>query len=329
MLAAINFHYIRHAYNAPYPGINGTTPEKFEQQLKRLGKQGEFVGQNDIAEALTGGKPLPNRSMLITFDDGLQEQFDIAYPILEQLGIPFTCFVNSKSIAEKKVLSVHKIHLFRNELPASELIAAIAKLLPIHGLAVDLDYARAKGSEHYKYDTPEDAELKYLLNFVLSGEAQAAIVNELFELAFPGEEAQIHDQLYMSHAQVTELASKGYLGSHGHDHYPIGTLGQTEQIIEIAASKSILEGITGQSITAFSYPYGGKLAVKGLDLFLKTAGYHFALTMERAVNHSIDASPFYLSRFDNNDMPGGKAYQFENDDFFQQYPAASWAAAWS
>ena len=42
---------------------------------------------------------------------------------------------------------------------------------------------------------------------------------------------------------------------------------------------------------------------------LKTIGFKFAFTMKRNANVKLD-DPFYLNRFDNNDLPLGKANKF-------------------
>jgi hypothetical protein len=39
---------------------------------------------------------------------------------------------------------------------------------------------------------------------------------------------------------------------------------------------------------------------------LQSNGFTFSFTMKRDVNRLVLDSPFYLSRFDNNDLPGGK-----------------------
>ena len=97
MLAAINFHYIRDSFESKFPAIYGQTPAQFEQQLKVLASIGEFVSAEDIKDYIQKDIALPNRSIVITFDDGLKEQYDNALPILDKLGIPAIFFCEYKT----------------------------------------------------------------------------------------------------------------------------------------------------------------------------------------------------------------------------------------
>ena len=69
MLIAVNFHYIREAFNLPFPSIFGINPDTFRNQLQALAQWGEFVSQNDILASLTNNAPLPEKSFIITFDE--------------------------------------------------------------------------------------------------------------------------------------------------------------------------------------------------------------------------------------------------------------------
>jgi hypothetical protein len=88
----------------------------------------------------------------------------------------------------------------------------------------------------------------------------------------------------------------------------------------IRKSSYFLHKLTGSTFPAFSYPYGSVEAVEGLEGILKDNNFIFAFTMERAVNPDIISNPFRLSRFDNNDLPGGKSWKYEKESPFDVYP---------
>ncbi len=112
MLAVANFHYIRRDFKTDHPSIYGVTPDQFRKQLRELAKQGRFVSQKEILK----GIPEDNKAILITFDDGLKEQFEMAKPILDEMEIPYICFVNTSNFTEKKLSLVHQIHLLRSRI---------------------------------------------------------------------------------------------------------------------------------------------------------------------------------------------------------------------
>ena len=109
------------------------------------------------------------------------------------------------------------------------------------------------------------------------------------------------------------------IGSHGHEHIPLGSLHASQQHYQVQRTKDILGRIAEKPLRAFSYPYGSEEACKGMDKVLVSEDFTFAFTMKRKVNHNLEV-PFYLSRFDNNDLPGGKANKIPSDvnlfDFF-------------
>lgn len=323
MLLAVNYHYIREEFNFQYPSIFGTTPKKFKNQLKVLGNFGTYISESDILDYLRLGKKLPSKSIVITFDDGLAEQYELALPILVELGVPAIFFANTRVLEEDHVLGVHKIHLVRSVLSPSEMNARVESFLrendQIHNFG---DYAY-KATEHYKYDTEEVSKLKYLLNFVLAADEKEVQIDKMFNEFFSSEE-EVSKSLYMDKEQIIDLAKKGLLGSHSHEHYPIGTLGREQQVYQIQKSQEVFKRITGKSMKSFSYPYGSYEACKGLDKILIEEGHKFAFTMERGVNKST-SKPLFFSRFDNNDMPGGKAWKGGRDSCpFNVLDLASW-----
>lgn len=316
MLLIVNFHYIRDKFEFEYSGIVGITPSHFRNQLTQLGKHGQFISQQMLVDKLRNGKELPEKAILITFDDGLKEQMRFALPVLEELGIPAIFFVNSSILIEKEFLDVHKIHLLRTVIDPESFSHEILAVLKMAGHEVDMQSITQKGVGHYKYDNPNTAALKYLLNFTLDERLREQTINDLFEETFGSAIEGLHGAFYMGRNDVVQLGEKGYLGSHGHYHLPIGNLEEEEKISEIRKSKAILEQMSGTKIRGFSYPYGNELAYRDMEGPLQAEGYQFAVTMNRRMNTALDA-PFYLNRFDNNDVPNGKAYKFENLDPFE------------
>jgi peptidoglycan/xylan/chitin deacetylase (PgdA/CDA1 family) len=321
MLIAINYHYIRESFDASFPSIFGITPSKFRSQLENLAQFGSFVSQNDIINSINGKKDLPEFSFIVTFDDGLAEQYDLALPILEQLGIPAIFFVNTRVFTENHVLGVHKIHQLRSVINPTELKSYVEAFISSSGKQQVLIAYEAKAVAHYKYDDVENAKLKYLLNFVLDLNQREALINQKFSEVF-GSEEKINSELYMKVDHLHVLHSKGLLGSHSHEHYPIGTLDTAKQEYQINKSQEEFEKLIGKRIRSFSYPYGALEACQNLASKLENAGFEFALTMERAVNADLK-NPFYLSRFDNNDMPLGKAWKYGDQNPFNALSLAS------
>jgi peptidoglycan/xylan/chitin deacetylase (PgdA/CDA1 family) len=303
MLTVSNYHYIRQEYNAKYPSIFGLTPAEFKQQLLLLVNKGTFVNPIDLLE---NSKQILNSSekfYLITFDDGLKEQFDYALPILDELEIPAVFFINSSNFSEKKVSTVHKIHLLRSVISPDEFVKQL-----FHFDSIELSSLEKKRAKDiYQYDDEKSAILKFILNFKMTFKEQEEVMNNIFVHYF--EEESVLENLYMNEQSIKELAKRGYLGSHSHNHYPLGLLDKEAIRFEIENSKRILEESTNSKIELIGYPYGTKeTCTNVVGEIAEKAGFKLGFTTIRGSNTGFE-NPLLLNRFDCNDMPGGKNYK--------------------
>ena len=65
------------------------SPSNFDQQIHWLIDNGyHFINVDDILKYRQHGKPLPDKAVLITFDDGYQSVYENAYPIIKKYKIP-------------------------------------------------------------------------------------------------------------------------------------------------------------------------------------------------------------------------------------------------
>ena len=316
MLAVANFHYIRKDFNSQYPSIFGLTPQQFENQLKALSKHGKFISQAELLEAEKFSSE--DNLLLITFDDGLKEQYELAKPILDRMGIPFLCFVNTSNFSEGKVSLVHKIHLLRSRIPPLELEEKISKL---HSVLLN-DEEKNKAHIHYNYDPAEVARLKYLLNFKIDMSDLKQIVDPLFDENF--DEYRLAKDLYMEMKQLQNLWNGGSLGSHGHNHDPLGLIEMGDVEKDLKNTQDFFISNFGERARTFSYPYGAYEACKGLSQALQNSGVKIAFTMERAINRDIWTNPLLVARYDCNDLPGGKANIFKGKSLFENPVFAKW-----
>ncbi|MDN3676717.1 polysaccharide deacetylase family protein [Flavobacterium paronense] len=305
MLTVSNYHYIREDFSAPFPSIFGITPNQFENQLVELSKLGEFISQQKLIQEIDAILSSDLNYILITFDDGLKEQFEIAKPILDKLNIPAIYFVNSLNYIEKKVSLVHKIHLLRSRISSKAILNCIQNEFSsevIHLTTTE----KNKAELHYNYDDKESAHLKYLLNFKLSSDQTTKVIDTLFFLNFDTNE--VVSNLYMSADQLQELSRMNMLGSHTHSHFALGLLASDEIATEIATTKEFIDNFEHDNQHAISYAYGSAEACQNpVQTIAKQHGYTIGFTMERGIN-DFTANKLLLKRFDCNDLPGGKNY---------------------
>lgn len=81
-------------------------PGTFADQLDFLARNGYTVVRlSALVDFLTGKRPLPRRSVVITFDDGYASTYHHAFPLLKRYGFPATVFVYTDFIGSRDGLS--------------------------------------------------------------------------------------------------------------------------------------------------------------------------------------------------------------------------------
>lgn len=306
MLTVCNFHYIRTTFEAPFPSIFGVTPKEFENQLLLLSKMGEFINQEMLITEIDAVLSSKSNYILITFDDGLKEQFLLAKPILSRLNIPAIYYINSINFIEKEVSLVHKNHLLRSIMGSADLLKNIDIVFPDNEFSLTESEIN-KAELLYKYDSNETAYLKYLLNFKLSSEQTAKIVNALFSENF--DSTKVLNDLYMNTEQLEELSHLNMLGNHTHSHLALGLQSPEKIYDEILKTKNFIDNFGHSKQYSISYPYGsGEACQDPVDRIAKDLGFNVGFTMEKGINDKI-SNNLLLKRFDCNDLPGGKFYK--------------------
>ncbi|NLE99585.1 MAG: polysaccharide deacetylase family protein [Anaerolineales bacterium] len=69
-------------------------PESFRAQLQYLADEGyHAITLTDLYRHLTEGYPLPDRPIILTFDDGYRDAYEVVFPLLVEFGFSGTFFV--------------------------------------------------------------------------------------------------------------------------------------------------------------------------------------------------------------------------------------------
>lgn len=77
--------------------------EKFRQQMQYL-KDNKYttLSLDEFYNFLVNNNPVPNKSVIITFDDGYKDNYENAFPILKEFGFRATIFVITSTIDKEK-----------------------------------------------------------------------------------------------------------------------------------------------------------------------------------------------------------------------------------
>lgn len=77
------------------PYVHSISVREFEKQIQFLCKRFDMLSYQGFCDIVQGGKELKKDSVLITFDDGLQDNYTNAYPVLQKYNVPAIIFLTT------------------------------------------------------------------------------------------------------------------------------------------------------------------------------------------------------------------------------------------
>ena len=311
-LTVVMYHYVRDLKYSRYPSIKGLDVTLFKEQVAFLKKHYSFVTIEEVIAATQGTHKLPSHPVLLTFDDAYIDHFTCVFPILKNEGVQGAFYTPVKAITQHKVLDVNKIHFILASTPEdkmSSLLKEIALLLDKYREFYHLEnyeFYYKKLAQPNRFDTKEVIFVKRLLQVELVEELRNIITTELFEKIVGVEESAFSRELYMSVDQMKYMVSAGmHIGSHGYDHYWLGSLSKEKQEVEIKESLKFIENIGGDiKYWTICYPYGNY----NDDTITLLKENHCALGFTTEVkladiNDQMGDNVFKIPRLDTNDLP--------------------------
>jgi peptidoglycan/xylan/chitin deacetylase (PgdA/CDA1 family) len=219
----------------------------FEAFLDFLGRDFTPVSPRMLEQALAGVTPLPPRPVLVTFDDGWQDTAQYAAPALAARAIPSLVFVTSGALGQDQTL-------WRDA----------AGILSRAGLLA--------------VPAQPGASVEAWLETVAAPEREALLRSAL-------EKAPQLRPLMMDAAALQGLADSAMdVGAHGVSHTPLPEAQPPAE--EFQDSKSVLERLTGRTVSGFAFPHGRynpPLLAQGF-----AAGFKFLFTSDSVLNHLKD-----------------------------------------
>jgi peptidoglycan/xylan/chitin deacetylase (PgdA/CDA1 family) len=88
--------------------------QRFEEQLDYLvAHDYETITMQDLVDAIRIGMPLPSRPVMLTFDDGNQDLFELAFPRMQARGMVGVAYVVGNRIGVEGFLDVESLQALR------------------------------------------------------------------------------------------------------------------------------------------------------------------------------------------------------------------------
>lgn len=96
--------------------IYSIDPDLFDRQMEYLAENGyTSLSLDELKEGLAGKKPLPSRPIVITFDDGYEDNYSTALPILKKYGMRAAIFIAVDRVGQPGYLSWQQINILQSQ----------------------------------------------------------------------------------------------------------------------------------------------------------------------------------------------------------------------
>ena len=241
--------------------------EDFRRQAEFLSQEYRVLPLGEAIERLSKGQPLPDRAACLTFDDGFQNVYTNAAPILERYQLPSTVFVVTSLLDG------------RQPPWPGRLLYALSKtaLASIQFEGVDRKLCTGP-SGHAVYNRLV-SRIK-----AFPREIRERRVDELVAaLGGASMDFSQSPRATMGWKELEELAGRGWMGfeSHTHTHPSLANCTEEEQRRELLVSRALLrERVRVEDL--FCYPFGDYTPVT--MKMVAELGYRCGLTSALGLN---------------------------------------------
>lgn len=266
------------------------TPEFLRQVVEHTRQAGyEIISIDEAVDLLKSGYG-HKRYAVLTFDDGYRDNLKIAYPILKELGAPFTVYVASGLIDR-----------------ATELWwVALERIIAAND---EIHLAGESSLSGIPCKSPEEKCLCFekLITFLTSEVSeleQRAVIRKLAE-RYDFDLFGLADELMMSWDELRELASDPLvtIGAHTYNHFAMARLQEADAVKDIMRGVSRLEAELGIRPKHFAYPYGSydKTSSQRDGALIESLDFSSGVTTIPGVLKSVHArNPMLLPRISLN-----------------------------
>ena len=273
--------------------------ETFRNQLEFLKEQYVPVSLHEVVKAIKENAPLPERAVLVTFDDGLKNNYTVAYQLLQELGVPAAIFLTVDYVGSNEILWFDELFLLLKEVVA-------------HGIVADLDDAAAQSclQEGRLWESYEILVEK----LKRAGPKRRTREMERFKALYSLDRQNLLEDFgLLSWDDVTTMHRSGLVefGVHTATHRILAELVEDEWEREIVIPKQRLEDQLGDEVAAFSFPNGKPMAdFSPIHLErLRLAGYFCAFTTQSALFDYREGDCMAISRIPaGNDATSDSSY---------------------
>lgn len=265
---------------------NPVSISDFRQQIRFLNAHYHVISPCEFRAWCDGGHTLPDRSVLLSCDDGLRSCMDCMLPVLVEGKLSCLFFITGASLRSDSPMLWHEL------LYLAFAGAALPLRIRVDNPLFELSVNKRKQIAGAYWQT------LVRLSQMPEEERESAICDIWLQLKFnhqgivedSGNRARFQ---VMNASELVQLAHAGMeLGAHTSSHLVLAHMPEQSAIKEILENRAALQQLTGQSIWALAYPYGTAASATSREYQMaREAGFSCAFTNRAENSNSKFAMP--------------------------------------
>lgn len=267
-------------YKFDHELISATTGD-FEWQIAHISQHYRPTTFAELENRLKQGEAPDDKAVIVTFDDGFDDNYYHAYPILKKYGVPATIFIATEYIGGNTPFWFDWLVYLGNHLDPRKMA----------------DLAGLDWNDQWSGREAQCAILRSIKRMWNPDRIKVLDqLDSLLDESIP--RADYADSHAMSWDQVREMADNGIeIGSHTRSHPILSSLEREQKIDELVGSKEAIEREIGKECIAVAYPVGGSDEYDQETVEVASrAGYRFGLTYIAGASNLNNTNLFELQR---------------------------------
>ena len=305
-LYIVMYHYIRNLKYSRFPEIKGLDLQLFKEQIQFFKEHFNIIKMEDVIAAYTDNYSLPEKAILLTFDDGYSDNYLNVFPILKEENIQGSFFIPGKTFVEHQLLDVNKVHSVLASTNITNLVQEVFKQLDYYrGKEFDIPSNEELFREYAKeerFDKKEVIFVKRILQTALPEKLRNIIASNIFAKYVGLSEEKFAYELYMNYDQIKCMKKSGmYIGLHGYDHYWLGNLESRKMEQDIDKALEVMSEVINPRLWVMNYPYGSYN--DNVVNYIQNKGCALGLTTDLGIANLSINNKYLLPRLDTNDFP--------------------------
>ncbi len=287
----LNYHRIMNI-PADFPfdsDLVSASTEQFGYQLDYIAKHFKVINFRMLRDSLRQNDQFPDNSLIITFDDGYIDNYEIAYPMLKKRGLTATMFTATGFIGKNRVFWWDKLAYIIKKTNRADISIKSPLELDMN-LDAYPDRQTAARTVIKKAKTLPDEKKESLIK-ILSEKLDIEIVKD-----------KISNMMSWDH--LREMSTNGIeIGAHSVNHPIFSNIDPGILKKEVLESKEMIEREIKQEVITFGSPGRGRIPneeklrfEKNLKDYISDSGFLFSTMYRWGIVHEDNFDPKAVPR---------------------------------